>query len=55
MPCPASAAGVDPDIMGVGPIPATQKSLAQASRDVSKVGIVEINEALASQAISCIA
>ncbi|GAB7547802.1 thiolase family protein [Cupriavidus sp. 8B] len=45
--------GVDPEIMGIGPIPATRKALARASLDASKLGVVEINEAFASQAIAC--
>ncbi|PLQ00245.1 thiolase family protein [Cupriavidus pauculus] len=48
-----AVAGVEPEIMGVGPIPATKKALARASLDVSKLGVVEINEAFASQAIAC--
>ncbi len=48
-----AVAGVDPEIMGVGPIPATRKALVRASLDVGKLGIVEINEAFASQAIAC--
>jgi len=48
-----AVAGVDPEIMGIGPIPATRKALARASLDVSKLGVVEINEAFASQAIAC--
>lgn len=49
-----AVAGVDPAVMGVGPIPATRKALARASLDVGKLGVVEINEAFASQAIACI-
>ncbi|CAG2155201.1 3-ketoacyl-CoA thiolase [Cupriavidus yeoncheonensis] len=48
-----AVAGVDPEIMGVGPIPATKKALARASLDAGKLGVVEINEAFASQAIAC--
>lgn len=48
-----AVAGVSPEIMGAGPIPATRKALARASLDASQLGIVEINEAFASQAIAC--
>lgn len=48
-----AVAGVDPDVMGVGPIPATLKALVRASLNVKKLGVVEINEAFASQAIAC--
>lgn len=48
-----AVAGVDPEVMGVGPIPATLKALVRASLDVQKLGVVEINEAFASQAIAC--
>jgi acetyl-CoA acyltransferase len=46
--------GVDPAIMGIGPIPATRKALARAGLDASQLDVVEINEAFASQALACI-
>ena len=46
-------AGVDPSIMGVGPIPATQKALRRAGLSVSDLGLVELNEAFAVQALVC--
>lgn len=46
-----ATAGVDPDIMGVGPIPATKKALSKAMWDVSDLDLIEINEAFAAQAI----
>jgi len=46
--------GVDPAIMGIGPIPATLKALARAGLDASDLDVVEINEAFASQALACI-
>lgn len=49
-----AVAGVDPDIMGIGPVPATQRALARASLTIDDIGIVEINEAFASQALACI-
>jgi acetyl-CoA acyltransferase len=46
--------GVDPAIMGIGPIPATRKALARAGLEASQLDVVEINEAFASQALACI-
>jgi acetyl-CoA acyltransferase len=46
--------GVDPAIMGIGPIPATLKALARAGLNASQLDVVEINEAFASQALACI-
>jgi 3-oxoadipyl-CoA thiolase len=48
-----AVAGVDPAIMGVGPIPATRKALGRAGLDVSGLGLVELNEAFAVQALVC--
>jgi len=49
-----AVAGVDPAIMGYGPVPATRKALARAGIDVADVDLVELNEAFASQSIVCI-
>jgi acetyl-CoA acetyltransferase family protein len=49
-----AVAGVDPAIMGIGPVPATQKALKRAGLQVSEIGLVELNEAFASQSIACI-
>ena len=46
--------GVDPAIMGTGPIPATRKALARAGLTVTDLDVVEINEAFSSQALACI-
>jgi acetyl-CoA acyltransferase len=46
--------GVDPAIMGIGPIPASRKALARAALTSADLGIVEINEAFSSQALACI-
>ncbi|MFC5522265.1 thiolase family protein [Polaromonas jejuensis] len=46
--------GVDPAIMGIGPIPATRKALARAGLAVADLDVVEINEAFSSQALACI-
>lgn len=49
----SQAAGVAPEVMGVGPVPATQKALAKAGWDLAEVGAVELNEAFAAQALAC--
>ncbi|MDT4815266.1 3-ketoacyl-CoA thiolase [compost metagenome] len=46
--------GVDPAVMGIGPIPATRKALARAGLNVADLDVVEINEAFSSQALACI-
>ena len=46
-------AGVHPSIMGVGPIPATQKALKRAGLNMNQIGLVELNEAFASQGLAC--
>ncbi len=48
-----ASAGVAPDVMGLGPIPASRKALARAGLDVRDLDLVEINEAFAAQAIAC--
>jgi acetyl-CoA C-acetyltransferase len=47
-------AGVDPSIMGVGPIPATQKALRRAGITTKELSLIELNEAFASQSLACI-
>jgi acetyl-CoA acetyltransferases len=47
-------AGVDPSVMGMGPVPATKKALQRAGLTVSDLDLVELNEAFASQSIACI-
>lgn len=49
-----AAAGVDPAVMGVGPVPATKKALHRAGLSSADLGLVELNEAFASQALACI-
>ena len=44
-------AGVDPAIMGIGPVPATQKALQRAGLTVSDIDFIELNEAFASQSL----
>ena len=46
--------GVDPAIMGMGPVSATQKALKNAGLKTGDIGLIELNEAFASQSISCI-
>jgi acetyl-CoA acyltransferase len=45
-------AGVEPEIMGIGPIPATEKALKKAGLSISEIGLFEINEAFAVQVLS---
>jgi acetyl-CoA acetyltransferase family protein len=48
-----AVAGVDPAVMGVGPVPATRKALARAGLTVADLDLVELNEAFASQSVVC--
>ncbi len=50
----SASAGVDPALMGLGPIPATRKALGRSGLKVSDVDIIELNEAFASQSLQCI-
>ncbi|WP_431912274.1 thiolase family protein [Nonomuraea jabiensis] len=45
-------AGVDPEVMGVGPIPSTERALRLAGLDISDIGLFEINEAFAVQVLA---
>jgi 3-oxoadipyl-CoA thiolase len=47
-------AGVDPSIMGLGPVPASQKAIYRAGLKVDDMDLIELNEAFASQSIACI-
>jgi 3-oxoadipyl-CoA thiolase len=49
----SAVAGVHPDYMGIGPVPATRKALAQAGLSMHEIDLVEINEAFASQVLAC--
>jgi 3-oxoadipyl-CoA thiolase len=49
-----AVAGVDPAVMGMGPVPATQKALKRASLSIADIDLIELNEAFASQALACI-
>jgi len=48
----SAAAGVEPRTMGYGPIPATRKALARAGLNLEDIGLIEINEAFAVQALA---
>ena len=49
-----AVAGVDPAIMGMGPVPSSQKALQRAGLTVNDLNIIELNEAFASQSLACI-
>jgi len=49
-----AVAGVDPSIMGIGPVPATRKALQRAGLAVGQLDLVELNEAFACQSLACI-
>jgi 3-oxoadipyl-CoA thiolase len=48
-----AVAGVDPAVMGIGPVPATQKALLRAGLKIEEIDLIELNEAFASQSIAC--
>ncbi|PJJ59486.1 thiolase family protein [Hymenobacter chitinivorans] len=48
-----AVAGVAPEVMGLGPVPATGKALARAGLGVADIDVVELNEAFAAQALAC--
>lgn len=49
-----ASAGVHPEIMGIGPVPASQKAVKRAGLTIKDIGLAELNEAFASQSIACI-
>ena len=49
-----AVAGVDPAVMGLGPVPATRKALERAGLTVADLDLVELNEAFASQSLECV-
>ncbi len=49
-----AVAGVDPSVMGTGPVPATRKALQRAGVALDDIDLIELNEAFAAQAIACI-
>jgi 3-oxoadipyl-CoA thiolase len=50
----AAPAGVNPDYMGIGPVPSSLKALEQAGLQPSDIGVVELNEAFSSQSLACV-
>ena len=50
----SAVAGVDPRVMGIGPVPAVRKLLARAGVDVGDIDLVELNEAFASQSLAVV-
>jgi 3-oxoadipyl-CoA thiolase len=50
----SAVAGVDPNCMGLGPIPATQKALLRAGLRIDDIDVIELNEAFAAQSLACI-
>jgi 3-oxoadipyl-CoA thiolase len=50
----SAVAGVDPSVMGLGPVPATRKVLERAGLKVGDIDLIELNEAFAAQSIACI-
>ncbi len=50
----AAVAGVPPRVMGLGPVPASQKALARAGLTLKEMDVIEINEAFASQVLGCL-
>ena len=52
--CGSAAAGVDPRVMGIGPVPAVQKLLARVGVEVGALDLVELNEAFASQSLAVV-
>jgi acetyl-CoA acetyltransferase family protein len=50
----SAATGVHPDVMGIGPVPATAVALERAGREIPDLDLVELNEAFASQAVACV-
>jgi 3-oxoadipyl-CoA thiolase len=50
----SAVAGVSPEIMGMGPVPATRKALERAGLGIDDLDLIELNEAFASQSIACL-
>ncbi|PRB05957.1 acetyl-CoA C-acyltransferase [Microbacterium sp. MYb72] len=50
----SASAALAPEIMGLGPVPATEKALRKAGLSIADIGAVELNEAFASQSLACI-
>jgi 3-oxoadipyl-CoA thiolase len=50
----SGVAGVHPNVMGIGPVPATRKALSRAGMTIDQIDLVELNEAFAAQSLACI-
>jgi 3-oxoadipyl-CoA thiolase len=50
----SAVAGVEPRVMGLGPVPSSRKALAQAGIELNDVDVIEINEAFAAQVLGCL-
>jgi acetyl-CoA acetyltransferase family protein len=50
----SAVTGVEPRIMGIGPVPATQKALAKAGLTLNDIDFIELNEAFAAQSLACL-
>ena len=50
----SAVVGVDPQVMGIGPVPAVRKAAERAGLDVRDIDLIELNEAFAAQALACI-
>jgi 3-oxoadipyl-CoA thiolase len=50
----SAAAGVHPDVMGIGPVPATRTALERAGLTIADLDLIELNEAFAAQSIACV-
>ena len=48
-----AVAGVDPSVMGIGPVPATRKALERAGLTIDQIDLIELNEAFAAQGLAC--
>ncbi len=51
---PSASAGVDPAVMGIGPVPAVRKALERAGLSLADIDLIELNEAFAAQSLACI-
>jgi acetyl-CoA C-acetyltransferase len=49
-----ASCGVDPEVMGIGPVPAVRKVLDRSGRSLDEIGVIELNEAFAAQALAVI-
>jgi acetyl-CoA acetyltransferase len=50
----SAVAGVEPRIMGMGPVPSTRQALARAGLSLEQMDVIELNEAFAAQSLACL-